>query len=114
VTFTDVYSAKSSSGDKEGVVGLPPCISSLRQPPSAHPPAPPPPASSLFPFCRFLRVRNAGGHGRASGDITKKIAYSLFPPFCLEYSSREDMEEALDTLDGTDLDGAREYYYLRE
>ena len=24
------------------------------------------------------------------------------------------MEEALDTLDGTDLDGAREYYYLRE
>ena len=24
------------------------------------------------------------------------------------------MEEALDTLDGIDLDGAREYYYLRE
>ena len=44
----------------------------------------------------------------------ESFAYSLNFPFCSEYSSREDMEEALDTLDGTDLDGARECYHLRE
>jgi hypothetical protein len=40
-------------------------------------------------------------------QIREGVAYRFFS-FCAEYSSREDMEEAMDTLDGTELDGARE------